>query len=158
VDFFNRTGLIEATGSGCSTKPNVWSGPHRITDKDWWIVATQRNTGLCLSKSEWFAVADDRSVLGPQWLQAVREAMEGGYAVAGAYEKVHNMVVENGVVMSCVEPIDANGNATGKDPRRRGNDTPRQINGDAFLGCTSALPLEWALRVTDGMKFKWTRA
>lgn len=128
-------------------KPSVWYGPHRLTKQHWWGVASFRNTGLCLAKSEWFAVADDRSILGPHYLEAVREAMENNYAVAGAYEKVHDLVVENGLAMSCIEPTDPNGRPTGKDPRRRGSTVARRIPGNQFLGCTSALPLEWALNV-----------
>lgn len=148
VDFYGRKDQIYADWiKVVEPKPSVWYGPHRLTKQHWWGVASFRNTGLCLAKSEWFAVADDRSILGSHYLEAVREAMENNYAVAGAYEKVHDLVVENGLAMSCVEPTDPNGRPTGKDPRRRGSTIPRRISGNQFLGCTSALPLEWALNV-----------
>jgi hypothetical protein len=126
--------------------PSVWYGPHRLTKQHWWGVASFRNTGLCLATKEWIAVADDRSVLGPQWLEAVRDAMEGNYVVAGSYEKTHNMIVEHGVIKSYDQP-QSNGNFTGKDPRETGNKQPRKAPGQWVLGATSALPLEWALNV-----------
>src|SRR5688572_836003 len=77
-------------------KPNVWQGKHRKTKENWWAIANAKNTGICLCETEWFSTADDRSVLVPTWLGAVKEAMEKNYVVAGAYEKVHNLRVENG--------------------------------------------------------------
>lgn len=128
-------------------KPSVWYGPHRLTKQQWWGVASFRNTGLCLAQSEWVAVADDRSVLGPQWLEAVSDAMKGEYVVAGSYEKTHNMVVENGIIKSYDEPRDGTGRFTGKDPRESRQLYPRKAPGQWVLGATSALPLEWALNV-----------
>ena len=128
-------------------KPSVWYGPHRLTKRDWWGVSSFRNTGLCLAQSEWFAVVDDRSLLGPQWLEAVNDAMIGGYAVAGTYEKTHDMNVENGILKSYTEPVDDFGNKTGKDPRASGKLQPKKVPGNWMLGCTSALPVEWALEV-----------
>lgn len=127
-------------------KPSVWYGPHRLTKQHWWGVASFRNTGLCLATSEWVAVADDRSVLGPQWLEAVSDAMRGNYVVAGSYEKTHGMVVESGLIKSFERPW-SSGNFTGKDPRETGNLAPRKASGSWVLGATSALPLEWALEV-----------
>lgn len=128
-------------------KPSVWYGPHRLTKQQWWGVASFRNAGLCLAQTEWVSVADDRSVLGPQWLESVADAMNGEYAVAGSYEKTHNMVVEFGRIKSYEEPRGGNGNFTGKDPREQRILSPRIAPGQWFLGCTSALPLEWALNV-----------
>lgn len=126
--------------------PNVWQGNHRLTKQHWWAVSAGRCTALCLAKSDWIAVADDRCVFGPQWLDAVRDAQRGNYAVAGAYEKFHNMVVEGGQIKSLDQP-QSEGRFTGKDPRETGNMKPRKAPGQWFLGCTSALPLEWALNV-----------
>lgn len=152
VDFYakERTEQWPAWVRVVEPMPSVWYGPHRLTKQQWWGVASFRCTGLCLATSEWVAVADDRSVLGPQWMEAVRDAMRGNYVVAGSYEKTHNMVVENGVIKSYDEPRDAaTGNPTGKDPRElRGSDKrPRKAPGQWVLGATSALPLEWALEV-----------
>jgi hypothetical protein len=120
-------------------KPNVWQGEHRLTQKEWWATSAYRNTGLCCANSEWIAWIDDRSVLMPTWLQAVRDAMAGNYAVCGAYEKRTGMTVENGFIRH-------GGIVIGEDPRRtyrRLSDVP----GSYWFGCTNALPVEWALRV-----------
>ena len=84
-------------------KPCVWQGPHRLTKQDWFAASNARNTGLCYARDGWIAYVDDLSVLMPGWLNAVREAMAGNYIVLGAYKKVKNLVVENGVVRSCWE-------------------------------------------------------
>lgn len=136
-------------------KPTIWQGSHRKTKEDWWAASNARNTGLCLADTEWIAWVDDRCVLGPQWLQSIRDAMEGGYAVFGAYEKRHGMKVENGVI---VEP----GTVTGTDHRiaHVQGDGPAPCPGNWCYGCSVALPVEWALSIggfeqaMDGMSFE----
>lgn len=136
-------------------KPTIWQGKHRKTKEDWWAASNARNTGLCLADTEWIAWVDDRCVLGPQWLQSIRDAMEGGYAVFGAYEKRHGMKVENGVI---VEP----GTVTGVDHRiaHVQAELPAPCPGNWCYGCSVALPVEWALQIggfeqaMDGMSFE----
>ncbi len=138
-----------------SPKPTIWQGEHRKTAVDWWAAANARNTGLCLAATDWIAWVDDRCVLGPQWLQSIRDAMEGGYAVFGAYEKRHGMKVENGVI---VEP----GTTTGVDHRIAHVEAnlPAHCPGNWCYGCSVALPVEWALSIggfeqaMDGMSFE----
>jgi len=127
-------------------KPTVWQGKHRLTKEDWWGASNARNTAFCLCHSEWIAFVDDRCVLLPGWIDAVRRAMKGNYAVCGAYEKRTGMTVKNGV-------IEHGGIITGEDCRlayllKTGHgpnlfDAP----GNWIFGCTFALPLEWALAV-----------
>ncbi len=135
-------------------KPTIWQGPSRITKEDWWAVSNARNTGICLCKTEWIAFLDDRCVLMPTWLQAIRDAMEGMYAVCGTYEKRHNMTVENGVIKN-------GGIITGRDSRDNGREPfARVARGGEWYGCTTALPLEWALIINgyeelmDGLSFE----
>lgn len=121
-------------------KPSVWQGPHRLTMENWWAISSARNTFTCLAKHDFIAFTDDRCVLATTWLQAVRDAMEGNYAVAGSYEKRSGMKVENGKI---IEP----GEIIGVDFRnpKRQNLPPRKTYGGDWFGCTSALPLEWVL-------------
>lgn len=136
-------------------KPNIWGGVHRITKEEWWHVSASRNTGICLCKTPWLAFLDDRCVLMPTWLQAIRNAMEGMYAVCGSYEKHHNMIVENGMIRN-------GGIVTGRDNRDTGREPyARTVDGGYWYGCTNALPLEWALNVggyaedkCDGLSFE----
>lgn len=121
-------------------KPNVWQGKHRLTREDWWAISNARNTGICYAPDGWISWVDDRSVLVPTWFSAVRQAMNGGYAVAGAYEKRHNMVVENGEIKDM-------GTLSGEDPRQGDPNTPVRCHGSYWYGGTSALPVEWALAV-----------
>lgn len=126
-------------------KPNVWNGPHRLTKDEWWGVSSARNTFICLAKHPFIAMLDDRCVLLPGWLDAIRRAIEGNYAVFGAYEKRTGMRVENGVIVH-------GGIITGEDTREahtKANNipTPFKCPGEWAFGCNLALPLEWALRV-----------
>lgn len=143
VDFFAETRKEQFVAPGLRIvpcKPNVWQGAHRLTSADYWAVSAYRNTGACLCETEWLAVCDDRCVLAPTYLQAIRDAMEGEYAVAGAYEKRYNMTVERGEIIS-------QGMLDGRDPRATGNLAPRPIRGGGLYGCTSAMPLEWILEI-----------
>lgn len=131
-------------------KPTIWSGPHRITKADWFSASNARNTGLCLAKGEWVAFLDDRSVLLPGWIDRIRDAMEGEYVVCGTYQKVHDLVVENGAVKSFTT-------IPGRDSRLEytekfwiphfKKDGPFKAPGEWTYGCSLALPLEWALQV-----------
>lgn len=121
-------------------KPNVWQGPHRFTKSEWWAKSAYINTAICLCKTDWIAFVDDRSVLMPTWLQSVREAMDGNYAVAGSYEKRRDMTVENG-------SIQHGGTVIGTDPRKVSSHAPIRMTGGWWFGCTNALPLEWALEI-----------
>lgn len=123
--------------------PNVWQGKHRLTAVDCWAISTAKNTGLCLATTDWIAFCDDLSVLSPTWYAAVQRAASGRYpyVVAGAYQKVHDLVVEGGRIVQFTEIPD-------RDPRMRlGTDRPVKTSGSNLFGCTQALPVEWMLKV-----------
>ncbi len=132
-------------------KPNVWNGPSRLTKEDWWGVSNARNTGICLCKTKWISFEDDRSVLMPGWLGHVKAAMESPvpYVLCGRYEKRVGMTVENGTIKH-------GGTITGSDDRAkycedhyspRGMTPPFKAPGGWTYGCSTTLPLEWALEV-----------
>lgn len=142
-------------------KPTVWQGPHRLTKADWWAASNSRNTAICLCETEWIAFVDDRSVLVPRWLEAVKAAMEGHYVVCGPYEKVHNLQVAAGAAAGG-EKLEVDyswdGKKTdGKDSRvayveehylhHKTLSNPYDAPGEWTYGCSLALPLEWALQV-----------
>lgn len=134
-------------------KPNVWSGPHRLPKENWWSVCAMRNTALCHAPDGYIAFLDDRSVLMPGWLKCAREAMQGGYAAFGSYEKFENLKVKDGIIVEY-------GSSTGKDTRQSSNKAVR-CSGQWSYGCNSVLPLEFALQVNgydeggcDGMGFE----
>jgi len=118
-------------------KPTIWQGPYKITRDEWWAKSNAMNTAICLCETEFIAFVDDRCVLAPEWLQCVREAMEGQYAVCGSYEKRANMKVENGEITDF-------GTLLGIDERiQLGYPTPTRD----WYGGSCALPLEWCLDV-----------
>lgn len=140
------------TWSHTPVRPNVWQGEHRLTKENWWAASAARNSGICLCKTPWIAFLDDRSVLLPGWLQSIRHAMIGGYVVCGPYEKVFNLKVEDGSVMSWTEPWGEHWKGSNKDSRLKhvtdnNYENPFQCGGEWLYGCNLAMPLDWALRV-----------
>jgi len=136
-------------------KPNVWSGEHRLTKESWFSAASQRNTALCLAPDGYIVFVDDLSVLMPGWLQAVREAMAGGYVVCGAYKKVRQLRVENGIVQSYDEffgGLDQRWGYAKSDP------CPAELGW--LFGCSCGMPVEALLTINgwpeicDGLGFE----
>ncbi len=134
-----------------NAKPTVWSGPSRLTKEDWWSKANSINTAICLCKTDWITLVDDRSVLMPQWLQCVKEAIAGNYVMVGAYEKRRSMTVQSGVIRNA-------GIVTGKDSRldyvekywsnpAHHMKAPYTAPAGWVFGCSITMPLEWALQV-----------
>jgi hypothetical protein len=133
-------------------KPNVWSGQYRLTKEDWWSASSDCNTALCLCQTTHIAFLDDLSVLTSTWLQAVKDAVSGDYIGCGAYQKVKNLNVKNGEVISY-------------DDFPAGHDRRLSIaKGDCapctpgwLYGCSFVAPLEALLTVggfpefTDGL-------
>lgn len=131
-------------------KPTIWSGRFRITKSDWWSTSNARNTGICLAIKDWIAFVDDRSVLLPGWVDSVKEAMQEKRVVCGTYMKVHDLVVNSGLVKSFTP-------TKGADSRleyvtrywiphfKRGG--PFDCPGEWTFTCSVALPMEWVLEV-----------
>lgn len=123
-------------------KPTVWQGSHRLTKEDYFAAASSRNCALCHCATDWIAHTDDLSVLMPGWLSAVKDAMDGNYIAFGAYKKVNNLVVENGIAVSYKE------NPSGIDSRwPKGADAPVPCSGEWLYGCSLAGPTEAFLTV-----------
>ena len=121
-------------------KPNVWQGEHRKTPVDWWAKSNAINTALCLCKTEWICFLDDRCVLQPGFMDAIRSAMTGNYIMAGAYEKRHSVTVENGVIRNA-------GIITGTDSRVGKGAGAVPCSGHWLFGCVTAAPLDWWLQI-----------
>lgn len=124
-------------------KPNVWQGKHRLAKENWWAVSNARNTALCLCKTDWILFLDDRCVLMPGFMDAVREAMAGNYIMAGSYEKRQHMTVENGVIKNggIIQAVDARESYVNQTNRT----IPFRCGGEWLFGCCILLPLEAAL-------------
>lgn len=136
-------------------KPTVWQGEHRLTKEDWFAASNARNTGLCLAPDGYIAFVDDLSVLMPGWLRNVRQAINWNGITLGAYKKVKNLVVEDGVAKSWDEfkqGIDS----------RLSQSTGKTIpcGGEWLFGCSLVAPVESLLTVggfpefCDGMGFE----
>jgi hypothetical protein len=126
-------------------KPYIWSGKYRVTSRNYFSAASFRNTGLCYAPDGWIAFVDDLAVLMPGWLSTVQEYMtkEGNHVVCGAYKKVYELNVVDGVAKSWREE------PSGIDSRwGQGNDSGGvQIGGAALFGCSFAAPVEAMLAI-----------
>ena len=137
-------------------KPNVWQGKHRLTSTDWFAAANSRNTALCLAPDGYIAYVDDLSVLLPGWLDRVKAAMDGGYIACGTYQKVKDLVVENGEVKSFTDY--PQGHDTGRQPFALSPLSP--CVGGWLFGCSCAMPVEALLTIggwpefCDGLGFE----
>lgn len=136
-------------------KPNIWQGPHRVTDRDWWATSNARNTFLCLARFDYVAFLDDRARLGPRWLDAVRSYEQ-------AYRKGRQADPRSTAAGQCAEdrrdavcvgsydklegdpaaPVRSQDHRRGLKPNGQTGCT-----GGWLYGCTFALPLSWAIDV-----------
>jgi len=139
-------------------KPTIWQGKHRITQSDWWSNSNNRNTAICLCKTEWICFFDDRCVLMPGYLDALEDAMNGNYVMAGAYEKREEMQVENGVIIKKGFRSALDGRLT--HCKEANLTTPVACGGEWLFGANWACPLEWLLQINgipeicDGQSFE----
>lgn len=120
-----------------SPKPTVWQGSHRLTKEDWWAMSNARNTAICLAQDGYIVFLDDRCILGPKWMGAVRDAMNGNYAIAGTYTKYHGLNSDG--TFDHLQATDS------RLPFAKPGCNP--CGGEWFFGCSCGLPLEWALNV-----------
>lgn len=125
-------------------KPTVWQGQYRLTSQDYFAASNARNTALCLAPDGWIAYVDDVSVLVPGWLTRIEQAEHSHYIVLGAYQKVTNLRVEQGRIISCVDTD------YGYDTRLKQlkfHRNPVKTSGSWFFGCSVAAPVEAFLTI-----------
>jgi len=141
VDFFGRKwGDSRLDVVSVPPMPNVWNGPHRLTKEDWFNPAAFRNTGICHCPNDFIAFVDDVSVLMPGWIECVAEAEAKQYVVCGAYRKVKNILVEDGLVKGYQESSNDNRLAY-----RHGG--AESCGGQWLYGCSCAGPISAFLKV-----------
>jgi hypothetical protein len=120
--------------------PNPYMGAHRVTKSDCFAAAVSRNTALCAADAPYIAFVDDLSVLMPGWLDSVRVSIAQGKITFGAYKKVKNLVVKDGLVVS---HLDTNDWKQGLDNRLiHTNGHPIQCSGEWLYGCSLVIPTD----------------
>lgn len=138
-------------------KPTVWQGASRLTKVDWFAASNARNTALLMAKDGFIAYVDDLSVLTPGWLDRVLEAMKYEEVTAGSYQKVKDLVVEKGRIISFTDY------PQGHDNRRADlKDLTHSMpcSGGWLYGCSLVSPVEALLdingwpEVCDGLGFE----
>lgn len=142
-DLFCSAGLGDAGLQWCAPCGNVWQGPHRLTKENFFDASNARNTAIMVAKYDWILFVDDLSVMMPGYLAAVRAAMAGNYVMCGAYRKVKNLTVEDGIVKSFDDY------APGWDHRWRYGVDGEAIpcGGGWMYGCSVAAPIEAFLAI-----------
>lgn len=126
-------------------KPTHWQGKYRVTNVDYFAAANTRNTGICYAKYPYIAFHDDLGCPSQTWLKNVFYAMKYNKIQCGAYTKVFDMNVENGILMS---KSDSPG---GVDSRLSCyNKTVSECEGSSFFGSSFCMPLIYYLDI-NGM-------
>jgi hypothetical protein len=137
-----RAGMLEQLIAGrfafrhVPAKPNPWNGPHRLTRAQYSAASSARNTGIVYARKPYIVFVDDVCVLVEGWWEQVKDAARENRVVAGAYQKHHEMVVDEGrLVSSRLEP-------DGLDCRwERGDDcAPVPIGGGELFGAGIGAP------------------
>lgn len=140
VQFETQCQALNIFAKKVKPKPCIWSGDHRVTVDNWWSKANSINTFLCLAKHDFVVMVDDRSVLLPGSLDAIRAAHAKKYVMCGAYQKRHSMTVEDGFIRN-------GGIITAEDGRNPSSNQPVTCGGEWMFGCLTAAPLEWWLNI-----------
>lgn len=161
VDFYaNERDLAEYARSiginakSMTPKPSVWQGDHRLVKENHFAAANARNTAICAAKGDYLVFADDLSVARPGWGQAVLEAARAGYVVCGSYEKMLEMQVVKGHLVSAKQ------HQPGKDARLLHQTHVGPCHPGWFYGCSCGAPLEAFLKINgypeiaDGMGYE----
>lgn len=124
-------------------KPTVWQGKHRLTKHDYFAAANARNTAICLAPDGYLVCVDDLSVLSSGWMSEVKAAQSQGYIACGAYMKVFELEVLNGVIKNYDH------NRIGMDSRYHATKGMEPVNcgGEWLFGCSFASPVEALLKI-----------
>jgi hypothetical protein len=131
-------------------KPCVWQGKYKLTKNEYFAAANARNTGFALCNTSHIAFVDDLTVVMPGWLAQAQHACANSYVMAGAYKKLWEMQVENGVLVNYREE------RSGIDSRwGLGSDSGIvPITGGCLFGCNFVLPMEFVLKI-NGQDEQW---
>lgn len=151
-----------------SPKSNPWQGKQRQTREDYFNVANARNTAICFADGEWIAFVDDLSVLQPNWLNMVAQAMMAPKTITvGRYKKVRELEVTNGEVVHHIlsTVTDEKGvvhevGADAREKRTKDLTKPRPAQPDEHFGYTVG-PIEaylavngWCETLCAGLSFE----
>lgn len=124
-------------------KPTVWQGQFRLTKDNWFAACNARNTAFLLCENEYIVFSDDLSVIIPGWWKAILQTAGPKTIVCGAYQKVKELQVEKGEVIS-YDTFDEGWDGREIVVKKGG---PSECKGNWMFGCSFAMPLEAALVV-----------
>jgi glycosyltransferase involved in cell wall biosynthesis len=122
------------------SKPSPVQGKYRLTSKNYFSAGSARNTGICYAKYDYIVFVDDTSVMTDGSFAEVVECAHKNIVVGFGYEKLWEMVVTNGNLISC------RSEKGGIDSRWNQGTEFREIHGSQLYGY-SASPLSVILQV-----------
>jgi hypothetical protein len=117
-------------------KPTHWQGKYRVTSLDYFAAANTRNTGVCYAKHSYIAFIDDLGCQSQNWLKNVFFAIQKNKIQCGAYTKVFDMVVEDGILLS---KRDSPGGVDSRLSAYKNNIS--KCEGSSFFGSSFCMPL-----------------
>jgi hypothetical protein len=128
-----------------SPKPTHWQGKYKVTDTDYFAASNTRNTGVCFAKYSYIAFHDDLGCPSQTWLKNVFFAQQKNKIQCGAYTKVFDMIVDNGILISKRD------SQVGIDSRLHFfQNSISKCNGSNFFGSSFCMPLVYYLQI-NGM-------
>lgn len=80
-------------------KPCMWYGPHKKTKTNFFDASSTRNSGLIACSGEHVVFIDDLSIPTPGWISYHKKAAEDEVVLAGLYDKVYDLKIENNLVV-----------------------------------------------------------
>ena len=126
-------------------KHTPWQGKYKVTKDDYFAAANTRNTGVCFAKHPYIAFHDDLGCPSQTWLKNVFFAMSANKIQCGAYTKVFDMVVDNGILVSKKH------SKGGVDSRlNHFKNIVSKCDGSNFFGSSFCMPLTYYLEI-NGM-------
>lgn len=79
-------------------KPSMWYGPHKKTKCHFFDASSTRNSGLIVCSGKHIVFIDDLSVPMPGWISYHKKAAEENIVLAGLYDKVYDIKIEDNIV------------------------------------------------------------
>ena len=79
-------------------KPSMWYGHHKKTKTNFFDASSTRNSGLIVCSGEHIVFIDDLSIPMPGWISYHKKAAEDDVVLAGLYDKVYDIEIEDNIV------------------------------------------------------------
>ena len=123
-------------------KPNVYQGPLRKTQREYWAASSTRNTAAILCQTDYIVYVDDLSILYDGWLANACHAVWHNYVVFGAYLKAEGLSCVDGKPNKPLDVLIAE-NQQHLDSRYKVGSSAGIVKcpGSMMFGCSFGMPI-----------------